>query len=265
MKSILAPFFSALRFLTNIDVPFWREDWSKEDSPKQFTRSLIYYPLVGLIIGLILAAVYWLADSWVPPILTSAVIVALLAWLTGALHLDGFADCADGVAASHKDEATRDRIMKEPGVGAMAVIAVIILLLLKFAALCAISDEVMIKALIVTPVLSRWAMAMMVYIFPYKRKSGMGQMLKELRAPYVIIVPTIVTLIITLLAFSWMSIVIMALAAFSMLMCAFFYRSKLQGLSGDTYGAANEVTEAVIFIFFALQIFSSWGFGFAIV
>ena len=257
MKSILAPFFSALRFLTIIKVPFWREDWSAENAQRQFARSLIYYPLVGLVIGLILAAAYWLFSSWMPPILIGVIIVALMAWLTGALHLDGFADCADGVAASHKDEVTRDRIMKESTVGAMAVIAVVILLLLKFAALSSISDDVMIKALIVTPVLSRWAMANMVYIFPYKRKSGMGQMLKELRAPYVIIVPTLVTLIITFLAFNWVSLLIMAIAIFSMLLCAFFYKRKLHGISGDTYGATNEITEVVIFVFFALYIFSS--------
>jgi len=262
MKKILAPFVAALRFLTIIKIPFWSDE-SATDATKNFAKSLIYYPLVGLLLGLLLAGVYWLLRDFVPPLLMVGILLGLWVWLTGALHLDGLADCADGVAASHKDVTTRDRIMKEPTIGAMAVITLIILLLLKFSALASIfnqfvvPDRFFVLALIVTPVISRWAMAYMVYRYPYKRNSGVAAVLKENKSITVIIVPTIVTLVIILICLGLAGLLLMALAIVAIHLIAAFYRSKLGGLSGDTYGAANEIMEAFVLVIIVTGFFNN--------
>ena len=259
MKKLLAPFFSALRFLTIINVPFWRENWDSNDAAKQFSRSLVYYPLVGLLLGFALACAYWLLREIVPLPLLGGLLIGFWIWLTGALHLDGLADCADGVAASHKDKTLQDRIMKESTVGTMAVITIAVLLLLKYSALISISSECIFSALVVIPVLSRWAVSCMVYIYPYKRASGAAHTLKENKSLYVIIISTIVTLVIAIICFALSGLLLMLAAAATMFLASMFYKSKLGGLSGDTYGATNEIIEAVLLVILAICGFAAIG------
>ena len=251
-------FLSAVRFLTSIPVPWRRENWQGNDSLKQFSRSLAYYPLVGLLIGLILAGVYWLLSLVMPHSLSSGLMIVAMAIITGGLHLDGFIDTFDGIAGGHKSPEKRKDIMKKPGVGAIGVTAVVLLLLVKYVALDGISDEWIAAALVLTPVMSRWAMVYAVFFFPYARPSGMGDELKKATGWAAFILATLTMLVVAIISARFYSIAVVVLVWLVVLALAAFFRRKFGGLTGDTYGAINEFTETLVFIFIALVVFNNW-------
>ena len=122
-------FLAALQFLTSIPLPRKRET-----TPEELGRSATYFPLVGLIIGLILAGLSWLLHLILPPTLVNALIVAALVIVTGALHLDGFADTCDGIAG-HKEVEDRWRVMRDSRAGAFGIVGIVLLLLGKYVSL----------------------------------------------------------------------------------------------------------------------------------
>src|SRR6266508_3439384 len=143
------------------------DDWSAGDSG----RASVWYPFVGLVIG----ALTWLAWKGAifafPPLVAG--ILTLLAWvaLTGGLHLDGLADCCDGLFASASAER-RLEIMKDPRVGAFGVIGLILVLFLKAAALASLTSASSF-AILLAASLARWCI-LPAGLLPLARPSGMG-------------------------------------------------------------------------------------------
>src|SRR5262245_25304904 len=160
MRGWLIDFGLAWRLLTAIPLPFIPED--PERSPG---RSVGYYPLVGLILGLILAYLDRLLGWLLPPGLAAALLLVIWVGLTGMLHLDGFMDACDGLL-SPREPARRLEIMKDSRVGAFAVVGAVLLLLLKFNALVALPPEARWPILLTAPTLARWAMTWSMKVYP---------------------------------------------------------------------------------------------------
>ncbi len=143
------------------------DDWSAGDSG----RAAVWYPFVGLIIG----GITWLAWKGTMLILPSSVasVIVLIIWiaLTGGLHLDGFADCCDGLLASATPER-RLEIMKDPRLGAFGVIGLILILFLKAAILATLTSSTSL-GIILAASLGRWFI-LPVALFPLARTGGMG-------------------------------------------------------------------------------------------
>ena len=251
-------FLAAIRFLTSIPLPFRKEEWWRETSQKQFAASLPYYPVVGLLIGLILVGAYWLLNSFIPHNLLSALLLALLVAITGGLHLDGFIDTTDGIAAGHADATRRKSVMKDASVGAIGVVAVIVLLLVKFIALNSIPDVHVMAALLLMPVLGRWAMVYAVFFYPYGRPQGMGGELRKGTRQGGFIIATLAALAVSLVLAQFVGAAIMGLAWFVVLALAAFFRSKFGGLTGDNYGAINELVETLVLIIVAVLAYNRW-------
>ncbi|MEL7562126.1 adenosylcobinamide-GDP ribazoletransferase [Dehalogenimonas sp. 4OHTPN] len=251
-------FLAALRFLTTIPIPFRREEWDRPLTQQQFARSLVYYPLVGLIIGGILCGLYWLFSTFLPPILTNALIIGSLAYLTGALHLDGLIDTFDGLAGGHRSPERRKQIMKTPDVGAIGVVTGVVALLLKFAAIASIPESHTYSALILMPVLSRWAMAYAVFRYPYGRDAGMGKELKSGSNAWVLPTASVVAVVFVAAAGGWLGVVSMAFIWLLTATLAGFFQGKFQGLTGDTYGAINEISEFAVLLLVVLFSFNNW-------
>ena len=251
-------FLAALRFLTSIPIPFRREDWERPLSQQQFARSLVYYPLVGLIIGGILCALYWLFSRLLPPLLGDALIIGSLAFLTGALHLDGLIDTFDGLAGGHRSPERRKQIMKTPDVGAVGAVAGTILLLLKFAALSSVPQSHIYVALIIMPILSRWAMVYAVFSYPYGRESGMGKELKSGSNRTALPLASATALLFVAIAGGWLGVISMAAIWTLTVLLARFFQGKFQGLTGDTYGAINEISEFAVLLLVVLFSFNNW-------
>ena len=131
-------------------------------------RSIIYFPLVGLGIGLLLALLYAIFRLFLPSAVDSVLLVAALAIITGAHHIDGLMDTCDALVAG-KTRVQRLEIMADTRVGAFGITAACLLLLTKYACL---SSSLSLSALLTFPLLSRWAVTGLVLLFPAAKESG---------------------------------------------------------------------------------------------
>jgi adenosylcobinamide-GDP ribazoletransferase len=239
-------FLAALQFLTSIPVPLKREL-----SPEQVGRSTAYFPLIGLIIGGILAALNWLLGLILPVSVVSALLIVALVILTGALHLDGFADTCDGIAG-HKPVEERWRVMRDSRTGAFGVVGIALLLLVKYVSLNNIPPVFMTAVLLFMPVVSRWAMVYAIFVYSYARPSGLGTAFKQATRWPQFTAATIFTLAISAALYPLFSVTGFLLIFGVWLITtalSFYFKHKFAGLTGDTYGAINEVAEVMTLVF----------------
>jgi len=245
-------FLAALQFLTTIPLP-----WRREAPPEEAGRSIGYFPVVGLIIGLILAGLNWLFSIVLPPMLSSAMLIVSLVIITGALHLDGLADTCDGIAG-HKSVEERWQVMHDSRSGGFGIVGVVLVLLVKYVSLNNIPQSLLMATLILMPVLSRWAMAYAIFVYPYARPSGLGKVFKQGASWPRFTMATLITFLMAvalvpqlhltgLVAMFWVWLVTVILAA--------YFKGKFAGLTGDNYGAINEVAEANVLL---LVVMLAW-------
>jgi adenosylcobinamide-GDP ribazoletransferase len=240
-------FLVALQFLTSIPLSL-----KHELSPAQLGRATAWFPLVGLVIGIILAVLNWLMGFILPASVANVLVIVALVVVTGAMHLDGFADTCDGIAG-HKPVEERWRIMHDSRTGAFGVVGVVLLLLVKYVSLNNIPTNVMLPTLLFMPVFSRWAMVYTIFAFPYARPEGLGKAYKEATLWPQFNIATVITMaVILLLMFLGLPVsgmlVFFGIWIFTTLLSLYF-KHKFAGLTGDTYGAINEVAEVMALIF----------------
>lgn len=244
---LYAPFL-ALQFLT-IMPPVVRS----APRPRDLGRSEAFFPFIGLMLGAVLAIADRLAEPYVAPLVRDALLVILLAVLTGALHLDGIIDTFDGLFIS----GNRDRrlaVMRDPRAGAYGVVAVILLLALKLAALASLPPSLRFGSLLVAPCLGRWAIVLVTSQFPYARNEGMGQAFKQsLRWTHVVVAGAIAAEV-AVLVLGVSGIVVWFLASTAALIVAHYVASRLGGLTGDTYGAICELVETGVLVVLGLSL-----------
>jgi adenosylcobinamide-GDP ribazoletransferase len=241
-------FFAAIRFLTILPTPF-RGTGEGEEGGKQ----LSYFPLVGLVIGLLLVAVYWLLSFLLPGAVVLGLVIAASAIISGGLHLDGLADTFDGLAGYRATE-DRLRIMRDSRVGAFAVIGVSLVLLLKYISLSSVPPMFILATLALMPVLSRWAMVYAVTAFPYARPSGLGSSFKRGANWTRFGVATLIALGVALLLTFWTGLIYFYLVTIAVMLGVWvvtvvmstYLKGKFSGLTGDSYGAISEVAEVAV-------------------
>jgi adenosylcobinamide-GDP ribazoletransferase len=178
-----------------------------------------------------------------------ALLIIALIILTGAHHLDGFIDTCDGVFAG-KSKRERLVIMSDTRVGAFGIVGVVLLLLLKYAALSSVS--VILPALLLMPSLSRWTMVSVIFTFPYAKKSGMGLPFKLGATWQRLAVATIIALVVAVVLLKWWGVALMAVLWLITFGIAGYFRSRLDGLTGDSYGAINELSEVLVLLLIIL-------------
>ncbi len=254
-------FFSALRFLTIIRLPGMPEDID----PVQLGRSTGYFPLIGLLIGLILALVCWGLAYLIPQSVVNALLIVLLVVLTGGMHIDGFIDSCDGIGGQ-KTAEERWRVMHDSRVGAVGVTGAVLVLLVKYAALNSLPPAFIVPTLIITPVVSRWAMVYGLFAYPYARPTGMGKVFKEGTRWPGFLVATGLALALTMLVLDWTEVrffylhalVILFVVLMATAMLANYLKKKFAGLTGDSYGAINEVAEVFVLLLVSLLTYNYW-------
>lgn len=227
-------FITCLEFLTRVRFSK-RTDWRDED----FSRSVPYFPLVGLVIGSLLAAVnYGLFYIETPLFLRVTLLLLAEIIITGGLMYDGFMDTADGVFSARSRERMLE-IMKDSHVGSNAVLTIIILLLLKIAAYLELSGETLTWVLLTMSVATRTFMVVFIVNFPYARKEGIGHMFTKYAKPfYTYIAFAVCAGIIAACGLQYLAV---AGICFTVtLIIAQYLKTQLGGLTGDTYGALTE-------------------------
>ncbi len=232
----------ALQFLTVIPLTI------KNVDNKSVARSLIYFPLVGLFLGLLLAGmVKLLLILYFPSLAMSVILVITLIILTGGLHLDGLSDTADALL-SRKDRDKMLEIMRDSHAGVMGVLSIICVLLLKIAFLYSIATQFRPVALVLVCVLSRWAMVLPIYLFPYARPEGKAKAYIQGVSLKIMLLAT--GLAIACVFFFWQLkglYIFVIVAAFTYL-AGKFINKKLSGITGDTLGALCELNELVVLL-----------------
>ncbi len=241
-------FLVALRFLTILPLPLNRESTLKDAG-----RSPGYFPLVGLLLGLTLAGLDQLLNLALPILLVNALLLIALIIFTGALHLEGFIDTCDAVIAWRSREE-RLSIMSDKRVGAYGVVGASCLLLLKYFSLASVPGELRFLALILMPSLSRWGMVCAIFAFPYAKAAGMGLNFKQQMNWKKLAMATLICLIPTVALAKLSGLSLMLGLVLIIWGIGNFFRHRLGGLTGDTYGAINELAE--VFILILLPLFT---------
>lgn len=235
-------FVIALQFLTRIPVPGMRDISEAETG-----RSLLYYPLVGVVIGLLLVGLNMLLAG-APDSLQAALLLAAWVLITGALHLDGLADSADAWLGGLGDKERTLAIMKDPRSGPAAVVLIVLLLLIKFAALQALVSEDHWPVLILAPLLARTSLPLLFQTTAYVRPGGLATAVAEhISWRGGILLPLLVCLAI-LVTMGWSAALPIIAALVSFILLRIMMCSRLDGTTGDTAGAMVEVIETVVLV-----------------
>jgi adenosylcobinamide-GDP ribazoletransferase len=246
MSASWDPLLIALRFLTRLPAPAPRSY-----EPTLIGRSLLYYPLVGLLLGLGLTLCAWLTQHAAAS-LQAALILAAWVLVSGALHLDGLADSADAWIGGLGDRARTLAIMKDPASGPAGVTALVLVLLLKYATLQTLLAGPNWQVLLWTPCLGRAALPLLFLTTPYVRPGGLGEDLashlprRSLRR----VLMMLAVLVVIAAGMTGLILLLTVLATLLGLRRAMLRR--LGGCTGDTAGALVELSETALLIVAAL-------------
>jgi adenosylcobinamide-GDP ribazoletransferase len=230
----------AARFLTII--PFAAD--SVTDA--ELAASLGWFPLIGFILGAILASADYLLAFFAARAVRSTLIVVVLAAVTGAVHLDGLADTADALGAG-RDRVRALEIMRDSRIGTFGAVAIFFILALKIATLVSAAHS-RSMALYLAPGLARWAMVAVSFRLPYLREQGAGSALLGIQAERNLRVASIVTLLASLPAGPLHAMRGAVVAIILVWLFRVFYVRWLGGITGDLIGGAGEVIETAALI-----------------
>ncbi len=242
----MKPLLIALQFLTRFPVRV-----AAPIEPRDHGLSVAAYPWVGLLIGLLLVIVYAFlagADTGLVAVLLLVVWVGV----TGALHLDGLADTADAWIGGQGSRQRTLEIMKDPASGPLGVVALVLLLLVKFAALNALLQRDAWVVLLVAPMLGRGALTVLLLTTPYVRPGGLGSELAAGLAREACWWSLGVAGVTTLFLLGWNGTVVAMVGAAVLWLLRRACLMRLGGITGDTLGALCEISEASVLVTLAL-------------
>jgi adenosylcobinamide-GDP ribazoletransferase len=257
---------AAFQFLTRFPVPVtlnYQVDLNR--------NSVIFYPWVGLIIGIVIAGAGVLLDPFLPTLISGILLVMLWTFITGGLHLDGLMDTADGIM-SHRSRERMLEIMKDSRVGAMGVIVCVFYIVLKIALIISLLDmrsEDGWIVLMLIPVWSRTFMVTAIAGWPYARQEqGLGSLFRSIgkkQAGIAIVIAVLLSAssLILLSGGAWIEsglvILSMLIVTYGIGVAVATYVSRLLGgLTGDVYGALNEMIELGLLLTLVGYVYN-WG------
>jgi len=238
IKSLLL----AVQFLTLIPLHF------KKVETRELHRALVFFPFVGLLLALCLIGInqlFLFLDF--PQISINIILVVSLIMLTGGMHLDGLSDTADAFF-SHQSKEEMLEIMHDSHVGVMGVLAIASVILGKIALLYAIGSGFKALSIFMSCIISRWALVLIMFSFPYARKEGRAKIFTEGANRQRFILVTLITMIAVVLAWQIKGVIVLSVAAGFVYLIGLGTKKKISGFTGDTLGATLELSEIVILL-----------------
>jgi adenosylcobinamide-GDP ribazoletransferase len=220
---------------------------------------MVFFPFIGFLIGFILVKSDQALLRLLPDTISNIFLLLLSVILTRALHIDGLADTADGIMGG-RDPKSRLAIMKDSRIGTAGVLAVVFLLLVKYASLNILFNDSKTAALLTAPVFGRWSQMLMMFKADYGREQGMGKAFVGHLRSGGLAAASIAALGLSAwvimgdartayLAFG----VPVAVSVFTLLWRWFIVR-KLGGVTGDAVGAVSEMNEAATLLLFVIVL-----------
>jgi adenosylcobinamide-GDP ribazoletransferase len=236
----------ALSFLTTLPVR------APSVPPGSLGRAAPWFPVVGVIVGALLAAAWWGLGYVFPPVLSAVLLVALWAALTGGLHLDGLADCGDGLLAAVPPER-RLEIMRDPRLGTFGGLSLFLFLLLKVFTVAALpASPLGYYALLLAPALARW-LILTVARQPSARPGGMGAAFGQGLTPAALAVAAVLPVVLVV-GGGWRGLGAAAAALLVVLIVSRVARARLGGVTGEVLGLTVELSELAVLLVFAAQV-----------
>jgi len=235
-------FLIALQFLTILSIRI-----KSEIKEKDFGESLVYFPVVGALIGLIITFSLFIFSS-LPQLVTVTLILIILILITGGIHLDGFADTCDGFYSNSSKEKILE-IMRDSRIGTMGAIGVVCLLLLKFTLLISIPREILWKSLIMMTIFARWSQALACFLSNYPRKEGKAKYFVEYAGLKELLIGGLFTVISFLLLMKIEGLILFILSLVFIFLFINYTKRKIGGMTGDTIGATSELAEVAVILF----------------
>ena len=252
MTAVLRTFLFAWQFLTAI--PLSRS--THDAKPEELAASMSWYPLVGCLLGVLLAG----ADLFLAQIfssqVTSLVLMLLLIGITRGLHQDGLADMVDGLAGGRTAQA-RLAIMRDGRIGAIGATGLFLSLGLRYAGLNTLPEGEHIALLIGMPVVGRWAMVMGAFHATYARsEGGLAQpFLAHLFWQHLCVATVTAGLVLTLLLGPWAALGSLLIGAALIRLSTLWFHRMFGGITGDLLGATNEVAEILFIVIVPVVLF----------
>nr|WP_199930558.1 adenosylcobinamide-GDP ribazoletransferase [Sedimenticola thiotaurini] len=242
-------FFFALQFLTRLPVPANLPLLSETEQG----RSLLFYPLVGLLIGLLLILTGVLVGSD-ESLLCAALVLTVWVAITGGLHIDGLADMTDAWIGGQGDRERTLEIMKDPRCGPSAVVAVVLLLIVKLAALNSLIMQDAWGVILLAPLIGRSNLIASFLYLPYVRPHGLGAMLAahlpRLEAGRVLLA----ALLFCLLIQGWVAVWMLLFCGLLFVIYRSMLLSRIGGFTGDSAGTICELGETMALVAAALLL-----------
>jgi adenosylcobinamide-GDP ribazoletransferase len=212
--------------------------------PLRLARSMACFPAIGLALGLLLVGTDWFLGQVLPRAVLDALLLLALIGATGALHLDGLADLADGLAGG-RDRDSALRIMKDSRVGAIGAVALTMVLLLQYLGLTSIPSEQKWAALLLMPAAGRWSQVVLAVNCRYLRAEGTGRAFVELVGRRELLIASGTLLAAAVALFRLRGALIVVLLGLACALLIRYFNHRLGGITGDVLGAATEVQEVL--------------------
>jgi adenosylcobinamide-GDP ribazoletransferase len=230
----------ATRYLTILPVP------GRDDTDRELGRAAAWFPVVGLALGLLLVGVDWVTTHLFPPLLSALLTVTVWKLLTGGLHLDGLADCLDGLMG--RDREHRLAIMRDSRIGTFGAVGLILFLMLEIVAVTDLPPAQRWRVLVVAPTVARAVPPLLARLFGAARSEGQGAaFVAGVRASGAAVALAVAGLVAGV-ALGVLGLVAAALALLLGVVAAWLIARRLGGLTGDVLGAAVEGAELVLLL-----------------
>ncbi len=235
----MVSFLLALQFLTILPLKI------KEVSEKKIANSMIFFPFVGLFLGLLLSGINWLLLILnFSSVVTNIILVVTLIVITGGMHLDGLSDSTDAFL-SGKSKEEMLAIMRDPHIGVMGILSLISIILLKIGLLFSINSSSKITALLLMCILSRWSVVFSMFLFPYARRDGKAKIFIQGMNLKTLIFSSILVIIFSFAVWRTKGLLTLLIIAGCTYLSGKIIKRKIGGITGDTLGATIEIMELI--------------------
>lgn len=231
----------AARYLTIIPVP-----GGGHASLEALGRSAAWFPVVGMGLGLLLVLADRLTSWLFSPLLAALLTVTAWKLVTGGVHLDGLADCLDGLVG--RDPEHRLAIMRDSRIGAFGAVGLILFLMLEIVALAELVPPARGSALFAAPVMSRATPAVLAALFRAARPDGHGAAFQAGVRPAAIAIGLVIAVAASIFALGGLGVAAGAVGLVAAVGLAFFLAGRLDGVTGDVLGAAVEISELAVLL-----------------
>ena len=238
---VLQNFLTSFRFLTRIPLP------GKSHAQTSLSGASMFFPIVGLVIALGAIGLRRVFVGHLPAPVVTALILCYLVLITGGFHEDGLADSTDGFGGGWTKERILE-IMRDSRIGSFGALAIGLSLLARYSLLSGLRTERFSSYIIVAHVLCRWTTLPLSFFMKPARAEGQGAGVAQRTSTLSLILGTLIALVICYFAMHFALWIPLTAALIVTALTALYYQSQIGGITGDCFGATNQITEIAIYL-----------------